>query len=128
MCCPNDTVPPGDRLDKWDRKFDTARVKDILDGEKPTMKTRAGVAFTELAAVENATKAVLNSAGISVAQTANYLNFARQVWKTDGTYEGETLRVAVEDHITKWVSRGLTRSVLERIRDEVFTIGPPSSP
>ncbi|MBM3315770.1 hypothetical protein FJY71_08050 [candidate division WOR-3 bacterium] len=119
------TRPPTERLEKWDRKFNTTRIKEVLDGEKPTMKTRAGNRFVELAAIEDSTKVVLNQQGISVAQTANYLCFARQVWKADKTYEGETLAKEVAGVLMRWKDRGLSQAVLEAIRDTVFTIGPP---
>ena len=43
---------PQERLDKWDRKFNTERVKAILDDEKPTMKIHAGARFAEITAME----------------------------------------------------------------------------
>jgi hypothetical protein len=122
------TIPAKDRLDKWDKKFNTARIKEILDDERPRMKEKAEVVFTELAAVEDATKAILNSIGISQRDTANYLAYARQVWKLDRTYEGETLRLAVQTLIDRWVARGLAKSTLEAIREDVFTIGSPVAP
>ena len=122
------TVPPNERLDKWDRKFDTARIKDILDGEKPTMKTRAGVAFHELASMEDSTKNVLNDMGVTRSNVSRYLCFAREVWKADEKYEGELLKLATAEKIGKWAGQGLSTAVLEAIRDRVFTIPAPTGP
>jgi hypothetical protein len=119
-------ISPQERLDKWDRKFDTARIKTVLDGEKPTMKTHAGIRFAELTAMEDATKAVLNAADVERSDTGRYLCFAREVWRADRTYEGPTLRSATAEVLGKWVAQGLQQSVLETIRDQVFTIGPPT--
>jgi len=117
---------PQERLDKWDRKFNTERVKAILDDEKPTMKTHAGYRFAELASMEDATKAVLNASDVKRSDVSRYLCFSREVWKADRTYEGPTLRNAVADILGKWTGQGLVASVLEAIRDQVFTIGAPT--
>jgi len=121
-------TPPGARTEKWDRRFNTTRIKEILDEERPTMLVNAGTKFAEITAMEDATKTIVNTAGISAKDTANYLNFAREVWKADGTYEGETLAIEVEVFLNKWVARGLTQSVLESIRTNVFTIPAPAGP
>ena len=122
------TTPAADRLAKWDRKFNTERVKAILDEEKPTMKIHAGQRVEQLTAMEDSTKGVLNAQGVARSDVSRYLCFAREVWKADEIYEGETLRVAVAEKVAKWNAQGLSLAVLEAIRDGVFTIPAPVGP
>lgn len=122
------TTPAGERLAKWDRKFNTARIKEMLDEARPQMKSKIGQRFIDLAAVEDSTKNVLNNVGVSVATVGTYLCFAREVWSADNKYEAETLKLAVQTLIDKWVERGMSQTVLDAIREQVFTIGTPVTP
>ena len=117
---------PQERLDKWDRKFNTERVKAILDDEKPTMKIHAGARFAEITAMEDATKTVLNGSDVKRSDVSKYLCFAREVWRADRTFEGPTLRTAVAGVLSKWVGQGCVQAILELIRDQVFTIDAPT--
>lgn len=122
------TTPPGDRLEKWDRKFNVERVKEILEEAKPTMKNRARQMFLQQARIENATKNVMGDFGAVIKDTVSYLNFARQLWKADRTYSSKMLRMAAQELIEKWERRGLDPVVLVAIRDRVFTIPAPTGP
>jgi ABC-type Fe2+-enterobactin transport system substrate-binding protein len=117
-----------ERVAKWNRRFTADHVKTIIEAEKPLMLENATSAVNSLVAAEQATKQVLNGLGVSVSDVADYLGYSRQVWKKKGQFSGETLSIEVELNIVKWVSRGLGRSVCEAIRNEVYTIPPPSSP
>ena len=121
-------TPPDARAQKWDRQFNTELIKQKLDVEKPTMLQRATSKFASLFDMESAVKQVLNSAGTSANDTANYLNFSRQVWKADQTYKGEALQVEVAIYLSKWTARGLSAAVCETIRNQVFTIPAPVGP
>jgi len=121
-------IPPGDRTQKWNNRYDPEHIKTITTAEKPTYLAHATVKFNDLYEMEVSVKNVLNGAGVSVADVANYLAYSRQVWKMSKTHDGETLRIEVEGCIVRWVARGLTRSVMEVIRDTVFHITAPSSP
>ena len=119
--------PPGERLAKWNRRYDADHVKKIIDNEKASVfYAHAQHKFQMLADMEAAVKMVLNSEGISVAQTASYLAFAREVWKKEQTYSGETLAIEAATLIGKWVARGLSQSVLEALRSQVFNVSAPT--
>jgi hypothetical protein len=121
-------VPAEDRTAKWNLKYDPARIEAITTAGKPTYSAHASVKFTELAEMEIAVKQVLNMEGTSVAQMSMYLAFSRQVWKACENYSGDALSREVATTIQKWVSRGLTLSVMELIRAQVFNVPPPSAP
>jgi len=119
-------VPGPDRAAKWNRRYDADRIKAIIDAEKPVFYGHAQVKFQMLAEMESAVKTVLNIAGISVKDTANYLAFSRQLWKQDQTYAGTTLAEAAAQTIAHWVSRGLAQATMETIRSQVFNIPAPT--
>lgn len=122
-------IDPGKRIAKWNAKFNTERVKAVLDDLRPAMLANVQAVFPLIAAMELQVKQVLDLAGVSVAQYASYLAFGRELFRiTRNEMSGEAAAIEAELLIVKWVARGLTRSVLETIRTGVFNIAPPSSP
>jgi len=122
-------INPAQRIAKWNTKFQTERVKAILDEMRPAMLANVTAVFPLLAAMELQVKQVLDLAGVSVALYASYLAFARELWRiTRNEMSGESAAIEAELLIVKWVARSLTRSVLETIRTGVFNIAPPASP
>jgi len=119
-------IPGGDRHAKWERRYDPAHIKTVTEVEKPIYSAHAATKFNELYEMELAVKQVLNSIGVSVKDVANYLAFAREVWKADKTHDGETLKQETAVLVAKWVGRLLTQSVLETIRNDVFHISAPT--
>lgn len=83
--------------------------------------------FPSLAAAEIAVKEVLNSVGVSVLQMADYFGFGREVWSISQKDSGEMLAVNTAGLVNKWVTRGLNRTVLEKIRKDAFGIESPQS-
>jgi len=121
-------VPPGKRAEKWNRRYDADRLKAIVDAEKPVFYANAVPKFESLAAMEGQVKTVLNTEGISVAQTANFLCFGREMWKLTQNYAGDTAALAAANLIAKWTARGLSPSVLEKLRSQVFNVPAPVGP
>ena len=121
-------TPAGQRAEKWNRRYDADHIKTIIDNEKPTFYAHAQSKFQMLVDMEAAVKQVLNTAGVSVATTANYLAYARQLWKASQTYSGETLAVHAASLVATWASRGMSQAVLEAIRYQVFNVSAPVGP
>jgi hypothetical protein len=78
--------------------------------------------------IEVSTKAILDAEGVQPIHYISYLNFSREVWKKTTYYSGLVLRNFADVIKAKWVARGLSAPVLNRILDEVFGLFvPPAS-
>ena len=119
-------VPGGDRAAKWNLKFDPERIKAITEAGKPTYLEHATAAFNSLHDMEVSVKQVLNGEGVSVSDVADYLNFGREMWSKSRKYSGETLAIEAQTLIQKWVARGQSQTVLEKIRTDVFSVPAPT--
>jgi len=71
-------------------------------------------------------KTVCCKHGVSVTAVSGYCNFALQVEKTRKRVRGHDLAVIVAALVERYVKLGLEREVLEAIRFNVFSIGPPA--
>ena len=117
------------RIAKWDAKFNTERVKATLDDLRPDMLAAVNSVFPLLATMEAEVKQVLDGEGISVILYPFYLNFGRELWsRIRKGMEGESLAIEAATLIAKWVARGLTQSVLQAIRTDVFNVAAPIAP
>ena len=74
-------------------------------------------------------KTVCCTHGVSVTAMAGYWSFAQQVDKGRRKLygHGEDLRLYAAALIERYVKLGLERKVLEDIRYNVFSIGPPAA-
>lgn len=73
------------------------------------------------------TRAVLDAEGISTIYRGYYLNFARSLDKLKRQgFAGETLAIEAAILTGLWVARGLSQSVLEAIRTQVFDVAVPT--
>jgi len=123
------TNDPSQRIQKWDAKFNTERVKGALDASRARMLVNVQAVFPQLTAMELQVKQVLDGLGISTALYGLYMSFAREIWsKQRRGISGESLAQACATLVAKWVAMGLTQTVLERIRSDVFTVPPPAGP
>lgn len=122
----SNVVPATDRVAKWNLKFDPERIKAITEAGKPTYLEHATAVFNTLAAMEVSVKQVLNGEGVSVSDVADYLNFGREMWSKSRKYSGETLAIEAQTMIQKWVARGLSQTILEKLRTDVFTVPAPT--
>jgi hypothetical protein len=120
---------PTKRTQNWDHKFDTARIKATLDTKRPKMLEHVEAVFTSIALMETQVKQTIDASGVSVIQYPFYLCFGREMWsKCRKEMSGESLAQEAAVLVAKWVARGLTQSVLQAIRTQVFNVGAPIAP
>jgi len=84
-------------------------------------------AMAQMRITEEATRQVLDLAGVPTLSYPFYYAFVRQVYKLSRReIEGKALCHEVALLIGLWTGRGLSQRVLEIIRDQVFNIGNPT--
>jgi len=117
---------PGRRIENWDSGYDTERIKAKCDAKRAKMLEHMAAATPMLVSMEAQVKQVLDGEGVSVIQYPFYLCFGREMWKlqTGKEFSGESLAQEAATLIAKWVARGLDQTVLEKIRTDVFSVGP----
>ena len=122
-------MDPTRRIAKWNAKYDTERIKATLDVMRPTMLANVTAVFPMITAMELQVKQVCDSAGVPTINYPFYLNFGREIWAlTRKEVSGESLALEAATLIAKWVARGLTQSVLQAIRTDVFNVAAPIAP
>ena len=120
---------PGKRIANWDTKFDTTRIKAIIDAKRPVMLEHVNAVYTSIALMETQVKQTIDASGVSTIQYPFYLCFGREMWsKCRKEMSGESLAIEAAVLIAKWVARGLAQPVLQAIRSEVFNVPAPSGP
>ena len=120
---------PAKRIAKWNAKFNTERIKGALDELRPSMYTSVQSVFPMITAMELQVKQVCDSSAVATIQYPFYLNFGREIWAlTRKDISGDSLALEAQILITKWVARGLTQSVLQDIRTQVFNVSAPVAP
>lgn len=118
---------PTQRIANWDYKFDTTRIKEVLDAKRAKMLEHVSAVFPSLYAMETEVKQCIDGEGVSIIQYAYYLCFGREVWALQRKgVSGESLAIEVQTLIQKWVARGLSQTVLEKIRTDVFNTTAPT--
>jgi hypothetical protein len=117
------------RIAKWDAKFNTERIKAVLDDSRERMFINVQAVFPAIESMETQVKQVLDMQGISTSTYANYLNFGREIWslKRNGV-SGDSLVFEVSVLLAKWVARGCSMAILETIRTQVFDVSAPAGP
>jgi len=122
-------MDPTRRIAKWNVKYNTERIKATLDEMRPTMLQNVTAVFPMITAMELQVKQVCDGSGVPTIQYPFYLNFGREIWAlTRKEVSGESLAKEAATLIAKWVARGLTQSVLQAIRSDVFNVGAPIAP
>jgi len=122
-------MDPTRRIAKWNAKFNTERIKGILDDTRPAMLANVTAVFPLITAMELQVKQTCDASGVPTIQYPFYLNFGREIWAlTRKEVSGESLAQEVAVLIAKWTARGLTAPVLQAIRSEVFNVGAPIAP
>ena len=120
---------PGKRIANWDTKFDTTRIKAIIDAKRPVMLEHVSAVYVSLASMESQVKQTCDASGVATIQYPFYLCFGREMWsKLQKEMSGESLAKEAAVLIAKWVARGLTQAVLQAIRSEVFNVPAPIAP
>ena len=122
-------MDPTKRIANWNAKFNTERVKAILDDKRPAMLASVTAVFPLITAMELQVKQVCDGSGVPTIQYPFYLNFGREIWALSRKeISGESLAQEAATLIAKWVSRGLTQTVLQAIRTDVFNVAAPIAP
>jgi len=116
------------RIESWDVKFDTERVKQVLDRKRERMFERYAAAMTALWDIEVKTKQTLDQAGVSTSLYVPYLDFARQLYKLSRVrrISGNSFAEAAQVLLDKWAARGMNPDVLSAIRTQVFDANAPT--
>jgi hypothetical protein len=123
------SMNPAQRIAKWHDKFNTERIKGALDDSLERMYVNVQSVFPQITSMEEQVKQVLDLQGISTMNYGMYLSFARQVWSLQRRgISGDSLATEVAVDVAKWVARGLTLSILETIRSQVFNVPAPAGP
>ena len=92
------------------------------------MYRKAMKAFGDQSAYQCAVISLLGRAGVSRITYGPYQAFSGSLYKLVRAMTGESLKIEAAVVVALWTSRGLTQSVLEAIRDQVFSIGEPVAP
>jgi len=117
------------RIDNWDTGFNTERIKAILDEKRPAMLQRVQSVFVSIDQMETQVKQCIDGLGAATILYPYYLDFGREVWSLQQKgISGVSLQEACATQIAKWVSRGLSLSILEAIRSDVFNVSAPAGP
>jgi len=118
---------PTKRIASWNTKFNTERVKAILDEKRPDMLTGFSAATMSQYTTDTEVRQVCDAAGVSIIQLPFYLDFGREMWRLKRTgLSGSAMAEETAVLIGKWVARGLTQAVLETIRTQVFDVAAPA--
>jgi len=118
--------PSEQRTENWARKYNAARIKEMIDEGKEKFTQHASERFVQLEQMELGVKQVLDSSGVQPKDVPDYLNFGRQLWKACRKFSGALLSNKAAIVLGRWAAEGLTQSVLETIRNEVFHIPIPT--
>jgi len=122
-------IDPTKRIANWNVKYNTERIKATLDDKRPAMLANVTAVFPMITAMELQVKQVCDGAGVPTIQYPFYLNFGREIWAlTRKEVSGESLAQEAAILIAKWVARGLTQSLLQAIRTDVFNVAAPIAP
>ena len=123
------STDPIKRIENWNEKYNLERVNAILVEKRPKMLEHVSAVYVSLASMESQVKQTIDAAGVSTIQYPFYLCFGREMWsKSRKEMSGESLALEAATLIAKWVARGLTQSVLQAIRTDVFNVAAPIAP
>lgn len=117
-----------DRIAKYTNRlfYDQSKaIPKVMEDQKLTILALETLHFNNMVQFEAATKTILDEEAVSIRQYPAYLNFSRRCYAATQKYNGNTLISFVNQLLQYFVSRGFTQAILERIRNEVWTISPP---
>jgi hypothetical protein len=117
------------RIAAYELKLSEARLLSDLTALMPTMTANYAAVVPQITAMELSVKQVCDNVGVPTIQLPFYLDFGREMFaRTRADIAGETLALFAAMSIAKWVSRGLTQSILQAIRTDVFSVAAPVAP
>jgi gamma-glutamyl:cysteine ligase YbdK (ATP-grasp superfamily) len=103
------------RSSKYEAKAVGDVVKNRIDAQRDSMASQFTDKAGDLVSVEEDTKAILESHGVSVTLYASYLACARRMYKIHATHEGTVGELELCIEANKWALRGLTEAYLLEI-------------
>ncbi|MFO7651246.1 MAG: hypothetical protein R6X13_07925 [bacterium] len=115
------------RIANWALKFNTERMKAILDERRPMMLERYSAVVVELWSMEVQVKQVLDEQSVQTILYVPYLNYGRELFRLSRQrgISGNSFALAAQVLLTKWAARSLDPAVLAAIRSQVFNIPAP---
>jgi len=114
------------RMKKLEANYDPDTIRQSIERQRDGILEQQAVKQAELEKIENLTKLIISEEGVPSALFVPYLNFARQIWKIQNTFSSETLKIEADIMLYKWTRRGLNEDILKRIRNQIFTLEPPT--
>jgi len=111
-----------DRVQKYEAKTRTERVKQIGDDVRQASLVRHGAKQAELASFELQAKECIDGLGVSTPLYIAYLNYCREIWKKWNTYGGAVLKKETEAIIAKWAARDLDPTVMRKLRRDLISV------
>jgi len=107
---------------KYRRKVsDTEHIAKQLELAKADMATSYEQSQVYATEMERLTRAILGKNGVPTIAYPGYLNFARQIGKIAGRFQGDSFTNEAKILIDKWTARQLVKKILETILYEVFS-------
>jgi hypothetical protein len=111
-----------DRVQKYEVKTRTDRVKQIGDDVRQAALVRHSAKQAELANFELQAKEAIDGLGVSSPLYVAYLNYCREIWKKWNTYGGGVLKKETEAIIAKWAARDLDPTLLRKLRKDLISV------
>lgn len=119
------------RIAKYNAKTsNTDRLSPVLTSVLPDMQANAAQKTMEIVDFEQRTRGVCEGeALVTPYAVGQYLNYSRAIYRLrNKEIEGAPLVDAVAILTAKFKSEGLTEAILDKIRNEVWTIPAPTGP
>jgi hypothetical protein len=116
------------RIAKYNVKVDPVTVTAKVVAQLPNMQANYPAFVNQYVPKMQAVQDVLNTAGVVPMMFGVYYAFAGRLWRLLTVADGEAARAEAAILIALYVARGLTQTVLESIRTEVFNITAPIAP
>jgi hypothetical protein len=120
---------PAKRIENWSAKMTPERTAAQVTPQLTSIKQNAAHVMNDIVQMETQVRQVLNGSGVPTIQYPFYLCYGRELWsRIRNGMEGESLAIEAAVLLAKWVARGLTQSVLQDIRTDVFNVSAPVAP
>jgi len=108
------------RAAKYNVKIDATVIKQRFEGLKTMMVEQVTTRFSDLAALEENAKAILDANNVPSIEVPFYLSFVRQLYRIVNTHPGTTAVTEAKLYKKVWVGRGLTATILETLASSLF--------
>lgn len=103
------------RARKFQGKIDPEAVRLRISALKEDMVEQQLQRQAELVSLEKDIKGIVEAEGVSTILIPQYLNVGRQLWSLSGKFSGTTFQTEAQVTAQKWVGRGLSKSIVNKI-------------